>query len=401
LRSKLKELIDHLIELGLLVTDESVWDGSLGEEEELAINRMGFLIRNYAVTAWAFEIVELIRKMVFSTLVAFLFSGSSMQLFSCFFLAIIVLLLYQIIRPYKDPRVSKMLLWANLGLVLTLFYAILLTWRATVEDDKVLDNAINLLNPLILLINLSVLLFPFIIEFWVSYHGPTKVVRRLITQICGHGNEETDGSEQGTNDLLTIMRAASDPAKRAIKQTGSSNGSFTRKTSMGTQSLLSRTNTFAMRSENVRLDAFNLRRRSTIEGSEASLLASGGGNRPVAENTRQSQEELLAGSPLSPQAYSPEQLSSEVERHEKSDLAVTASLTLRDSAMAPSTPRYEEMDAAALKVEEEPVQNLVSISLKPCPREVKGPEIELSTAPDPKSPAINPWRRVRREGHEV
>ena len=56
------------------------WNGEFGEDEEWALSRAGFLIDQYEVDYWWFEGLEMLRKLLLTTLLIFLTEESVVQI---------------------------------------------------------------------------------------------------------------------------------------------------------------------------------------------------------------------------------------------------------------------------------------------------------------------------------
>ena len=62
---------------GVLSLSSSLeWDGSLGSQERIAIDRMGFLLNAYQVSCWYWEMVELVRKLILTGILVVVYQGT-------------------------------------------------------------------------------------------------------------------------------------------------------------------------------------------------------------------------------------------------------------------------------------------------------------------------------------
>ena len=75
------------------------WDGSLGPEEEIVIERLGFLLNAYTVQAWYWEIVEMFRKLILTVALAALYKGEPAQLAGSLLTIFIFLVLHMLLKP--------------------------------------------------------------------------------------------------------------------------------------------------------------------------------------------------------------------------------------------------------------------------------------------------------------
>ena len=53
----------------------SDWDGSLGPHEERMMNRLAFLLKAYTVQAWWWELLEMLRKLILTVVLAAMYKG--------------------------------------------------------------------------------------------------------------------------------------------------------------------------------------------------------------------------------------------------------------------------------------------------------------------------------------
>ena len=71
------------------------WDGESGPEEEMVIERLGFLLNAYTVQCYAWELVEMLRKLILTVALEALHQGDPAQLASSMLTIFIFLVLGQ------------------------------------------------------------------------------------------------------------------------------------------------------------------------------------------------------------------------------------------------------------------------------------------------------------------
>ena len=61
---------------GVLSLPSLEWDGGLGFREQIAIDRLGFLLNAYQVSCWYWEMVELVRKLILTGILVVVYQGT-------------------------------------------------------------------------------------------------------------------------------------------------------------------------------------------------------------------------------------------------------------------------------------------------------------------------------------
>lgn len=194
LELELIDLIDRLKQLNVIGKAEPDWDGTLGEKEDLALNRVGFLFRGYKVGVWYWEIVEILRKFVFSSLMTFIFPGSKSQLLVGFIATATFFIIAGRLRPFRDVRVEQVHTVASLALAITLFYAIVIQFLEGGSEQDVESSITRFVGWISFLLNSSVLICPIFIEWVHSPSSPYLLWRRRFRHFnskASHGINET------------------------------------------------------------------------------------------------------------------------------------------------------------------------------------------------------------------
>ena len=111
--------------------------------EQRALRKVGFLFEAYTVQCWSWEIVELGRKLILTSLLALVAPGSATQVTVGVLVAFGMLLLFQRLRPYSAPGMNFVASVAQVNLFMVLFVALLLKVRLNGDaTDSKLFNAI-------------------------------------------------------------------------------------------------------------------------------------------------------------------------------------------------------------------------------------------------------------------
>ena len=97
--------------------------------EQRALRKVGFLFEAYTVQCWAWESVELGRKLLLTSLLALVAPGSATQVTVGTLIAFGTLLLFQRYRPYAAPGLNFVASAAQVNLVFVLFVGLLLKVR--------------------------------------------------------------------------------------------------------------------------------------------------------------------------------------------------------------------------------------------------------------------------------
>ena len=73
---QVEEVVWTLQRLGVLSLSPLEWDGNLGSREQIAIDRMVFLLNAYQVSCWYWEMVEILRKLILTGILVVVYQGT-------------------------------------------------------------------------------------------------------------------------------------------------------------------------------------------------------------------------------------------------------------------------------------------------------------------------------------
>jgi membrane protein implicated in regulation of membrane protease activity len=177
LRKKLLALANIKLASGALVLSSLGWDMPEREKvksntratgEKVAVQRLGFLMKNYDVQHWYFEILEMIRKLLMACVIALIDSGTSVQIVAALVISILSAVHVQYTRPFYDNKIGNTQTYALLSQSLTLVYGIMLLFREIYSDMLQLPQAVsqeaatNMSAVLVVLMNVGIIAFPFL-----------------------------------------------------------------------------------------------------------------------------------------------------------------------------------------------------------------------------------------------
>jgi hypothetical protein len=116
---------------------------ALAALEQRALRKVGFLFDAYTVQCWSWEVVELGRKLILTSILALVVPGSATQVTVGVLVAFAMLLLFQRLRPYATPGMNFVASVAQVNLFCFLFVGLLLKVRLNGDaTDSRLFNAI-------------------------------------------------------------------------------------------------------------------------------------------------------------------------------------------------------------------------------------------------------------------
>merc|ERR1719183_1055906 len=106
-------LVQQAVELALMLREEGVlviealkWDGSLGSREVKLMERLGFLIDAYQVETWYWEVSEMLRKFIMTSLLVVVYDGSAPHLVGALIVTFIFILLHLQLHPYLNKGLN-------------------------------------------------------------------------------------------------------------------------------------------------------------------------------------------------------------------------------------------------------------------------------------------------------
>jgi len=141
-KENFKEMLRGDVEnLGLKLMDEGVirpppleWDGSLGTDEVKAIERLGFLLDAYQVSVWYWEVVEMTRKLILSSLLVVAYNGTAPQMVGSLITTFVFLLAHLQVHPYLNRHLNDFQRLSLITQFFTIFGAIIFLLMQTLNE---------------------------------------------------------------------------------------------------------------------------------------------------------------------------------------------------------------------------------------------------------------------------
>ena len=222
LRAKLLEVADSKVLAGSIVLPSIPWNmvdnirdsgvkdseaqpNQIQEEETLAIQRMGFLIKNYDARLWYFEIIDMMRKLMMTSVVVFIYPGSSAQIAAALVISILSALYVQHAQPFLDHRIGNTQAFSLMAHSLTLVYAIMLIFQDIYSDmlhlslPFVQEMLTQALAGCVIAINLGTVVFPYfsmaLSLILVCLTGNKKVNKTAENDVAGVHQQNPCSSE--------------------------------------------------------------------------------------------------------------------------------------------------------------------------------------------------------------
>eukprot|EP00286_Rhodomonas_abbreviata_P021134 CAMPEP_0181305812 /NCGR_PEP_ID=MMETSP1101-20121128/9944_1 /TAXON_ID=46948 /ORGANISM="Rhodomonas abbreviata, Strain Caron Lab Isolate" /LENGTH=618 /DNA_ID=CAMNT_0023411783 /DNA_START=413 /DNA_END=2269 /DNA_ORIENTATION=- len=127
-----QEKLDWVIHIGNLLSFRGEislpvlrWTGETQEEKDV-ISRIGFLFDSYKVQYWYFELLEMSRKLIMSSLLVFIYPGSPQQAAAGLFTTVFFLLIFLATTPYTATTLDNLQAISLTAQTATLFYGLML-----------------------------------------------------------------------------------------------------------------------------------------------------------------------------------------------------------------------------------------------------------------------------------
>jgi len=117
--------VEELVRYGLIVVPLMPWNGTLKEETD-ALNKIGFLFTMYSVEHWYFEMVEMIRKLMITSILVFVYPGEPAQLAAGVVVSFGSLVIYYSARPFVSANLTTLQIFSLITQCINLFYGIML-----------------------------------------------------------------------------------------------------------------------------------------------------------------------------------------------------------------------------------------------------------------------------------
>ena len=191
--------------------EQKIWDGMgpharlAAEEERRAIKRIGFITKNYKVQFWYFELLEMVRKLLMTSIVTFIYTGTPAQISAALVITLAFCLYTQRARPFANDRIGDMQIFALVVQAFTLIYGLMLTIDELttllgLQQSFTQDAVRNAMAAFVVFLNSAVVAFPWIQKALDSLHAHFEGRRRAKAVHASLANKEEEsqsGREAG------------------------------------------------------------------------------------------------------------------------------------------------------------------------------------------------------------
>jgi hypothetical protein len=177
-------------------------------------------MRNYDVRHWYFEILEMIRKLLMTSVIAFIYPRSSAQLAAALLLSVLSAVHVQYTRPFLDNKIGDTQTYALMAQSLTLLYGVMLLFQEIYSDMLRLPQSFaqggitHFFAGLVVCMNLGTAAFPFfsmLVAWVVAYRSTRKQrTRRPSVRRAGRAtaaDPASQGSTEQRRDALLWSRS--------------------------------------------------------------------------------------------------------------------------------------------------------------------------------------------------
>ena len=168
--------------------------GKLGQREKDMLNRLGFMVDAYHVKTYDWEVFDMIRKLILTSLLVVAFDGSAPHLAGSLLTTFIFLLLHLIKNPYHNAGLNNFQRLALITHFFTIFAGILYLMVDCLDDlheampSKEAQEASNFWTLFIFGINgVVAILYPaycFLLLFWEDLWGNLSEHASSMTRKC-------------------------------------------------------------------------------------------------------------------------------------------------------------------------------------------------------------------------
>jgi len=138
LRRQVARLAEKVVSKGVLG-----WNGEFGEVESLAVLRAGFLFELYEVEYWWFELFEMMRKLIMTSVLVFVTAGGLAQILVGLIVIFASFVVTFGLKPYVSPNLDRCQLFSLGTQFVMLQYGLVLHLDGTSETSQVEKALVN------------------------------------------------------------------------------------------------------------------------------------------------------------------------------------------------------------------------------------------------------------------
>jgi len=139
--NSLRRKVNRLAEKGFSAKATLSWNGEFGEEEARAMRRAGFLFELYEVECWWFELFEMFRKLVMTSVLVFVTVGGLGQILVGLIVIFAAFVTTFAVKPYVSPNLNRCQIFSLGTQFLVLQYGLVLFLDGT-QDTSPAETAI-------------------------------------------------------------------------------------------------------------------------------------------------------------------------------------------------------------------------------------------------------------------
>jgi len=211
-RMLVRQLIHRLIQDDITAIPPLVWQSTSAEnegedaeisEDDRIMNRFGFIFVAYRVEWWWWESVEMLRKLLMTSILIFIMPGTPGQLFTGAMIAFVFLILNLHIRPFCTAGLNSLSIISLIAQFLTLFVGIIIALLDASPSNGV-DNVSQvhhtLITVVVLLLNVTTLAWPILRKIlsgtYLDYYEKlvgfyTMLYDNVYIRCCGSKEQKT------------------------------------------------------------------------------------------------------------------------------------------------------------------------------------------------------------------
>ena len=213
------------------------------EEEERVVKRIGFLTKNYKVQFWYFELLEMIRKLLMTSIVTFIYTGTPAQITAALVITLGFGLYTQRARPFADEKIGDMQVFSLVVQAFTLVYGLMLvidelTTLLGLQQSFTQEAVRSAMGAFVVFLNTAVVAFPWVQKVLERLHAHLERRRRAKAALAadlqakpaqathclaGHGREAAKWNNSVVDGILKMCsESARIPAMPSQVDTGPS-----------------------------------------------------------------------------------------------------------------------------------------------------------------------------------
>jgi hypothetical protein len=137
------------------------------QEERRVLKRVGFLTKNYKVQYWYFELLEMCRKLIMTSIVTFIYTGTPPQIATALVTTLAFCLYTQRAKPFADDKIGDMQVFSLVVQSFTLIYALILTIDELttllgLKQSFTQTTVRNMMGAFVVFLNSAIVAFPWI-----------------------------------------------------------------------------------------------------------------------------------------------------------------------------------------------------------------------------------------------